>query len=267
VLTLPATSGTVVTTATTTGISGSAISTGTVGVSVGGTGRTTNTAYAVICGGTTTGGAEQSIASVGTSGQVLTSNGPGVLPTFQAAAAGGFSNLQVFTSSGTFTVPAGITKAKVTLCGGGGSGGNANGASGTGTYGAAGGVGIKLVTGLTPGASVSVTVGSGSGGTSSFGAFCSATGGGNGGNFADTAERSGGVGVSCDLSIPGLYATSNLAAWSWFSTYVPLGPLNVNSSLNANLYGYGAGGQRGNSNNTNTYTGTAGATGVVFVEY
>ena len=82
VLTLPATSGTVVTTATTTGISGSAITTGTVGVSVGGTGRATNVAYSVVCGGTTTGGAEQSVASVGTSGQVLTSGGAGALPTW-----------------------------------------------------------------------------------------------------------------------------------------------------------------------------------------
>jgi hypothetical protein len=59
---------------------------GVTGVASGGTGRTTNTAYAVICGGTTTGGAEQSIASVGTAGQILTSNGAGALPTFQAAA-------------------------------------------------------------------------------------------------------------------------------------------------------------------------------------
>jgi hypothetical protein len=81
-LTLPTTSGTILTTASTTGISGSAISTGTVGVSVGGTGRTTNVAYSVVCGGTTTGGAEQSVASVGTSGQVLTSGGAGALPTW-----------------------------------------------------------------------------------------------------------------------------------------------------------------------------------------
>jgi hypothetical protein len=63
--------------------------TGTLPVANGGAGRTTNTAYAVICGGTTTGGAEQSIASVGTSGQVLTSNGAGALPTFQTAGGGG----------------------------------------------------------------------------------------------------------------------------------------------------------------------------------
>ena len=65
--------------------------TGTLPVANGGTGRATNTAYAVICGGTTTGGVEQSIASVGTTGQVLTSNGAGALPTFQAAA-GGFAS-------------------------------------------------------------------------------------------------------------------------------------------------------------------------------
>jgi hypothetical protein len=58
-----------------------------VGVAHGGTGRSTATAYAVICGGTTGTGAHQSIASVGTSGHVLTSNGAGALPTFQAVSA------------------------------------------------------------------------------------------------------------------------------------------------------------------------------------
>lgn len=57
-------------------------------VAAGGTGNSSATAYAVLCGGTTSTGALQSIASVGTSGQVLTSNGAGALPTFQAAAAG-----------------------------------------------------------------------------------------------------------------------------------------------------------------------------------
>ena len=65
--------------------------TGTLPVANGGTGNATATAYAVQCGGTTSTGAYQSIASVGTSGQVLTSNGAGALPTFQAAA-GGFAS-------------------------------------------------------------------------------------------------------------------------------------------------------------------------------
>lgn len=49
----------------------------------GGTGRSSHTAYAVLCGGTTTTGAQQSVAGVGSNGQVLTSNGAGALPTFQ----------------------------------------------------------------------------------------------------------------------------------------------------------------------------------------
>lgn len=58
-------------------------------VADGGTGRSSHTAYAVLCGGTTTTGAQQSVSGVGTSGQVLTSNGAGALPTWQAAAGGG----------------------------------------------------------------------------------------------------------------------------------------------------------------------------------
>jgi len=57
-------------------------SSGTLAVDQGGTGSTTNVAYSVVVGGTTTGGAYQSVASVGTSGQVLTSGGAGALPTW-----------------------------------------------------------------------------------------------------------------------------------------------------------------------------------------
>ena len=57
-------------------------------VAKGGSGVASHTAYAVLCGGTTTTGAVQSIAGVGTSGQVLTSNGAASLPTFQAASGG-----------------------------------------------------------------------------------------------------------------------------------------------------------------------------------
>lgn len=61
---------------------------GQLAVSRGGTGLASATAYAVLCGGTTSTGAFQSVASVGTSGQVLTSNGAGALPTFKTTAAG-----------------------------------------------------------------------------------------------------------------------------------------------------------------------------------
>ncbi len=49
----------------------------------GGSGKPSNTAYAVLCGGTTSVSAWQSIASLGTSGNPLVSNGPASLPTFQ----------------------------------------------------------------------------------------------------------------------------------------------------------------------------------------
>jgi hypothetical protein len=52
----------------------------------GGTGDTSFIAYTVICGGTTTTGALQNVASVGSAGQVLTSNGAAALPTFQSGA-------------------------------------------------------------------------------------------------------------------------------------------------------------------------------------
>ena len=63
-----------------------------VGIAYGGTARSSHTAYAVICGGTGATTAQQSIASVGTAGQVLTSNGAGALPTMQAAAGATFTN-------------------------------------------------------------------------------------------------------------------------------------------------------------------------------
>lgn len=57
-------------------------------VPYGGTGNSTFTAYSVICAGTTATGNFQNVSGVGSSGQVLTSNGAGALPTWQAAAAG-----------------------------------------------------------------------------------------------------------------------------------------------------------------------------------
>lgn len=66
--------------------------TGLLSVPRGGTGLGSATAYAVLCGGTTSTGAFQSVASVGTSGQVLTSNGAGALPTFQTPSSSGTVN-------------------------------------------------------------------------------------------------------------------------------------------------------------------------------
>ena len=75
-----------------------------IAVADGGSGRGTATAYAVLCGGTTATAAHQSIASVGTAGQLLTSNGA-ALPTFQDAGGGGaWSLISTQTASNDATI-------------------------------------------------------------------------------------------------------------------------------------------------------------------
>jgi hypothetical protein len=112
---------------------------------------------------------------------------------------------QLFLGSGTFVVPAGVTAVYATVMGGGG-GGQGGGSSGNG--GENGGFSLSqtvLVTGLTPGASIPVTVGAGgaggagnsingvngtTGGTSSFGSYVSVTGGFGGGTGASSTITS-----------------------------------------------------------------------------
>jgi hypothetical protein len=65
------------------------VSTGTLGVDQGGTGLTTTTAYSVVFTGTTSTGPFQASIGPGTATYLLTSNGAGALPTWQAAPATG----------------------------------------------------------------------------------------------------------------------------------------------------------------------------------
>jgi len=143
----PSTAGTILTSGST--LNAGNIASGTAVVGVGGTGRTSATAYAVICGGTTSTGAQQSVASVGTSGQVLTSNGAGSLPTFQTVPSSGIT-IGTTTTSGAsandILISNGSVVQKITP----GTGvattlGNAvNGPSGLLTYGLIGTSGTKL---------------------------------------------------------------------------------------------------------------------------
>jgi hypothetical protein len=64
------------------GVANLTTATGTVGVGHGGTGITSTTAYGVVLGGTTTTGAFQN-AGAGVVDQVLISNGPSAVPTWQ----------------------------------------------------------------------------------------------------------------------------------------------------------------------------------------
>jgi hypothetical protein len=177
---------------------------------------------------------------------------------------GGFTNMVVYTTNSFWMVPAGITKCRVTVVGGGGGGPSGYSDSGSNPSPGAGGTAIRVITGLAPGIGITVTVGAGgagggtqdptSGGTSSFGAYCSATGGATG--------NAGGIGVSGTININGGYGISpvGLPLYEAFQ-YVQTSALIPGASLfGNNSYGAG-GGYSGGS------PGNGGRAGVVIVEY
>lgn len=125
---------------------------------------------------------------------------------------------QYFTSNGTFTVPANVTQIEVKVWGAGGGAAN-YGTSGSGSGAGAGGGGgycEKLIS-VSSGDIILVTVGTGgaggsagstpddgtTGGTSLFGAYCSATGGGGGSAASGTYTGIGGQGIGGDINLTG----------------------------------------------------------------
>lgn len=145
------------------------------------------------------------------------------LLTVISAIAGNFGRgVQAFTSAGasSWVVPTRVTSVEVTVIGGGGGGAGSTPASPnflSGGGGGGGGGAIKRITGLTPGSSIAITIGAGgagglatngngaNGGTTSFGAHCSATGGAGGawGAPMSSAGGAGGMGAGGDLNIGG----------------------------------------------------------------
>jgi hypothetical protein len=204
--------------------------------------------------------------SSGTSGQFLTSGGPGAGVSWTTAAAGGFSNMQVFTGPGTFTTPATTTKIKVTVVGGGGGGAkNAPNSFFVSGGGGGGAIYVGPVTASTP---YAVTVGTGgsaggttggSGGTSSFGPLASATGG-TGASEPAAQNGIGGSGSAGTLQVSGGGGMGNNTSVSWTS----LGGSSIlgGGGNNGGVTGrnYGGGGAGGNPSG-------AGAAGVVVVEF
>ena len=245
----------------------SASVTGTVAVGNGGTGSTTLTVNNVLLGNGTS--ALQAVAP-STSGNVLTSNGT----TWQSIApsGGGFTSMVVFTASGTWTIPAGITKAKVTIQGAGGGGASSISTCQMAGNGGGGGATIKYVTGLTPTGTVACTIGAGgagaisgatnggAGGTTSFGAYCSVTGGGGGASsgildpvYFQFPIGSGGAGTGGNWNLTG----SSMPGY--FYTYTPPSLNYISSGTNP----LGSGG----AGNYSIGTGTAGMSGFIMIEY
>ena len=262
---------------------------GTAVVAGGGTGLTSTTAYGVLCGGTTTTGNLQN-AGAGSAGQVLTSNGASALPTWQAAAASGFTsiNIQTFTGSGTYTPTANMKYCIIEVLGGGGAGGGTTAGGGSGGGGGSGEYARGVFTAATIGASKTVTIGAGGtgssgsggggGGTTSVSTLITALGGGGGqannsnsggpGAGGTGGTQSGNVGsiVRCRGFI-GSYGCSvnggsagGIGANSQFGMG---GAASAGGTFNGGgAAGYGSGGGGGVGNST---SGGSGASGLVII--
>lgn len=148
----------------------------------------------------------------------------------------------IYTSNGTWSVPNGVHKFKVTLCGGGGVGGfDTTGGGGEDSYvvpGLPGGNGPMIsavIAGVELGTTFAITIGAGSGsgtgGTTSFGTLMSSSGGG-----PDGAPGS----ATFPAGAPNIYHANSIFC------------------INAAGVPYGSGGARGRG---------AGANGIVVIEW
>ena len=222
--------------------------------------------------------------AAGGSGQVLTSAGSG-LPTW-AAPNVGFNQAQIFTTSGSFTVPA-SGKFKVTIVGGGGSGGSYTAFTFGGDSGAGGGNVIKWFSGATPAATATVTIGTGgaavsgnvngnTGGASTFvlSGFTTltASGGLMGLAGGGSTFSLGGAATGGDINVNGQNGGS--------SAFNGSGQQSLNSIGGSSLMGFGgivftqtANGQPGigygggGTGAANNGTSGAGTNGICIVEY
>ena len=159
---------------------------------------------------------------------------------------------QVFTASGTFTPPAGITSYRVIIVGGGGGGGRGAVYTGSGySVGGSGGNGgaIETIVSGQSQASYNIIVGTGgAGGTTS----------GDGG----AGSNSSAFGMTVGGGAGGSNATTFVAGTNGAAGSTPAAMIRGNASTPRLSFGYGTGGAGGSGNN-----GAAGKSGVVIIEW
>lgn len=180
---------------------------------------------------------------------------------------------QVFTGTGTFNVPVGISRVWVRLVGGGGGGGASGGVAGVG--GGAAGAYAEGSVDVSATSSVKVFVGvggsggsgsaGGNGGTSAFSTFMSGTGG-TGGAATANSSSAGGTATGGDININGQKGgagvTNNGGAGA--STPLGIGGVNTGTAGGYDGTGYGSGGS-GSGNTSNN--GGSGAGGIVIITW
>lgn len=200
-------------------------------------------------------------------------------------------SVQTFTSSGTFTIPAGITSVKVTVVGaGGGGGGSDAGATFNGSGGGSGGSAIKWLSGLTPANTLTVTVGTGgivtsgaAGGNGVASSVASGTqvittitaNGGNGGGSAAGVLIGGtgaAVGTGGDLNLAGITAANaapiaTMSNWGGQGAPSILGGGGSSAFAGAGVAGTAFGSGGSGAGGGAARAGGVGANGIVIFEW
>lgn len=199
--------------------------------------------------------------------------------------AGSF-NFVAYTSSGTFTVPPYVYKLKITAIGGGGGGGKHNNVNSALGGGGGGGGGLIKILSVTPGDSLTITIGSGGSGGSSYNQsggngvnttivynlITLTAGGGSGGSggagFASTGGN-GGTSSSGDINLSGTkgqngYADTNYANQCFGGSAPFIGVLSA-AGVSGNTNSGSGGG--GSLNFGSTSNGGNGGSGLVLIEY
>lgn len=195
-------------------------------------------------------------------------------------------NQTTITANGTFTVPSGVTKIKVTCVGAGGGGGGSSsaGSSSGASGGGAGATSVKLIT-TTAGTAITVTIGAagtagasagGTGGTgadTTFGALLTGKGGVGGvwNSGAIAAGGAGGATSAADYSVsgqtgkPSIFSVSsiNISGAGGDSLYGFGGGALIAAGVGNAAKGFGGGGGGAIGNNA----GGAGTAGLCLVEY
>lgn len=191
----------------------------------------------------------------GTALQYLRMNSGATAPEWATLSAG-YSTVQTFTSTGSWTVPAGVTRCAVYVVGGGGGGGSGNArvdaANVVGGSGGSGGAfGFDPFYTVTPGASITVTVGAGGTGGAAVTATSTSTSANNGtaGNDSSFGTLLVGKGTLGSGNAGTTFATNFTAAAS------------LTTSTLVAVRAAGAGGY--NSGFSNTYNGQNGTISIL----